>query len=69
MLDEAAQRRLLDSVVRIAARLAATEPEPEEAVPQTRLQELLPWSWKADRQQACLNSLWKWSNPESLATR
>ena len=32
VLDEAAQRRLLDSVVRIAARLAATEPEPEEAV-------------------------------------
>ena len=33
VLDEAAQRRLLDRVVRTAARLAAAvEPEPEEAV-------------------------------------
>ena len=32
VLDEASQRRLLDSVVRIAARLAAIEPEPEETV-------------------------------------
>ena len=32
MPDEAAQRRLLDSVVRTDARLAVIEPEPEEAV-------------------------------------
>ena len=32
VLDEAAQRRLLDRVVRTAARLAAVEPEPEETV-------------------------------------